>query len=66
MLFYVYFVLLFYETALNLLILKCIILVQVSPPSVRGTYGSFIQIATCIGILAALVAGLPVHSVSGW
>jgi sugar porter (SP) family MFS transporter len=39
---------------------------EISPPSVRGTYGSFLQIATCIGILAALVAGLPVHSVSGW
>ncbi|KAG0578043.1 hypothetical protein M758_5G193700 [Ceratodon purpureus] len=39
---------------------------EVSPPSVRGMYGSFIQIATCLGILASLVAGLPAHSIPGW
>lgn len=39
---------------------------EISPTSVRGTYGSFIQIATCIGILASLVAGLPAHSIPGW
>lgn len=38
---------------------------EISPTSVRGTYGSFIQIATCIGILASLVAGLPAHSIPG-
>jgi hypothetical protein len=39
---------------------------QISPASVRGTYGSLLQIASCVGILAALVAGLPAHSVPGW
>lgn len=39
---------------------------EVSPPSVRGTYGSFIQIATCLGILAALFFGTPVKEVVGW
>lgn len=32
----------------------------------RGTYGSLLQMATCVGILGALVAGLPVAHVSGW
>ncbi|KAH9575063.1 hypothetical protein CY35_01G092500 [Sphagnum magellanicum] len=39
---------------------------EISPASVRGTYGSLLQIASCVGILAALVAGLPAHSVPGW
>ncbi|KAG6418870.1 hypothetical protein SASPL_121076 [Salvia splendens] len=33
---------------------------EISPAHVRGTYGSFIQIATCIGLMAALVVGIPV------
>ncbi|MCO5581659.1 hypothetical protein L7F22_035548 [Adiantum nelumboides] len=39
---------------------------EISPTSVRGTYGSLGQIATCIGILGALVAGLPVATIPGW
>ncbi|KAJ9548717.1 hypothetical protein OSB04_021260 [Centaurea solstitialis] len=39
---------------------------EVSPPSVRGTYGSFIQISTCLGLLGALLIGIPVKSISGW
>lgn len=39
---------------------------QVSPPFVRGTYGSFIQIATCLGIIGALLIGIPVKEVGGW
>jgi len=42
------------------------VFMQISPASVRGTYGSLLQIASCVGILAALVAGLPAHSVPGW
>ncbi|KAG6416326.1 hypothetical protein SASPL_123754 [Salvia splendens] len=33
---------------------------EISPAHVRGTYGSFIQIATCLGLMAALVVGIPV------
>jgi hypothetical protein len=39
---------------------------QISPTAVRGTYGSLLQIATCVGIFAALVAGLPAPTVPGW
>uniref|UniRef100_A0A162AIU5 Major facilitator superfamily (MFS) profile domain-containing protein n=1 Tax=Daucus carota subsp. sativus TaxID=79200 RepID=A0A162AIU5_DAUCS len=39
---------------------------EVSPPFVRGTYGSFIQIATCAGIMGALLIGIPVKDISGW
>lgn len=39
---------------------------EISPTAVRGTYGSLGQIATCIGILGALVAGLPVATIPGW
>ncbi|CAK9172758.1 unnamed protein product [Ilex paraguariensis] len=39
---------------------------EVSPPSVRGTYGSFIQIATCLGLMGALFIGIPVKDISGW
>ncbi|XP_039120174.1 probable plastidic glucose transporter 2 isoform X1 [Dioscorea cayenensis subsp. rotundata] len=39
---------------------------EVSPPFVRGTYGSFIQIATCLGIIGALLIGIPVKEVGGW
>ncbi|CAI9100361.1 OLC1v1037341C1 [Oldenlandia corymbosa var. corymbosa] len=39
---------------------------EVSPAHVRGTYGSFIQIATCLGLMAALVVGIPVKDISGW
>ncbi|KAJ0962582.1 hypothetical protein J5N97_027704 [Dioscorea zingiberensis] len=39
---------------------------EVSPSFVRGTYGSFIQIATCFGIIGALLIGIPVKEVGGW
>ncbi|KAJ6794126.1 putative plastidic glucose transporter 2 [Iris pallida] len=39
---------------------------EVSPPSVRGTYGSLIQIATCLGLLAAIFMGIPVRENMGW
>ncbi|KAK1583502.1 hypothetical protein Q3G72_024311 [Acer saccharum] len=39
---------------------------EVSPSSVRGTYGGFIQIATCLGILGALLIGIPVKEIAGW
>ncbi|XP_057969715.1 probable plastidic glucose transporter 2 isoform X2 [Malania oleifera] len=39
---------------------------EVSPAFVRGTYGSFIQIATCLGLMAAFFIGIPVKSIVGW
>ncbi|KAM7509535.1 hypothetical protein LguiA_019988 [Lonicera macranthoides] len=39
---------------------------EVSPAYVRGTYGSFIQIATCLGLMGALLIGIPVKSIAGW
>ncbi|KAK8513818.1 hypothetical protein V6N13_002533 [Hibiscus sabdariffa] len=39
---------------------------EVSPASLRGTYGSFIQIATCLGLMGALFIGIPVKEIAGW
>lgn len=39
---------------------------EVSPPFVRGTNGSFIQIATCLGLICALFIGIPVKEIAGW
>ncbi|KAG1367901.1 Plastidic glucose transporter 4 [Cocos nucifera] len=39
---------------------------EVSPSFVRGTYGSFIQFATCLGLIGALFVGIPVKEVEGW
>lgn len=39
---------------------------EISPASVRGTYGSFIQIATCLGLMGALFIGIPVKETAGW
>jgi hypothetical protein len=39
---------------------------QVSPPAVRGTYGSFVQIATCLGIIVSLLIGTPVKDIDRW
>ncbi|PON50533.1 Sugar/inositol transporter [Parasponia andersonii] len=39
---------------------------EVSPAFVRGTYGSLIQIASCLGIIGALFIGIPVKDVVGW
>ncbi|GMP59822.1 hypothetical protein CsSME_00022945 [Camellia sinensis var. sinensis] len=38
---------------------------EVSPSFVRGTYGSFIQIATCLGLIGALFIGIPAKSIAG-
>ncbi|KAL4651945.1 hypothetical protein ACB092_01G197700 [Castanea dentata] len=39
---------------------------EISPAFVRGTYGSFIQIATCLGLMGALFIGIPVKETAGW
>ncbi|XP_062148174.1 probable plastidic glucose transporter 2 isoform X1 [Alnus glutinosa] len=39
---------------------------EVSPAFVRGTYGSFIQIATCLGLMGALFIGIPAKDIAGW
>ncbi|XP_027069991.2 probable plastidic glucose transporter 2 [Coffea eugenioides] len=39
---------------------------EVSPAHVRGTYGSFIQIVLCFGLMASLLVGIPVKSIVGW
>lgn len=39
---------------------------EISPAYIRGTYGSFIQIATCLGLMGALVLGIPVKEIAGW
>lgn len=39
---------------------------EVSPSFVRGTYGSFIQIATCLGLMSALFIGIPAKENVGW
>ncbi|WCJ40798.1 Major facilitator superfamily protein [Euphorbia peplus] len=39
---------------------------EVSPTHVRGTFGSFTQIATCIGLMAALFVGIPAKETFGW
>ncbi|XP_052200075.1 probable plastidic glucose transporter 2 isoform X3 [Diospyros lotus] len=39
---------------------------EVSPSFVRGTYGSLIQIATCLGLMGALFIGIPAKSIDGW
>ncbi|XP_057969263.1 probable plastidic glucose transporter 3 [Malania oleifera] len=39
---------------------------EVSPAFVRGTYGSFTQIATCLGLMGALFIGIPAKEIFGW
>ncbi|KAF7814253.1 putative plastidic glucose transporter 3 [Senna tora] len=39
---------------------------EVSPPTVRGTFGSLTQIATCLGLMGALLVGLPAKEIVGW
>ncbi|OVA20321.1 Sugar/inositol transporter [Macleaya cordata] len=39
---------------------------EISPSFVRGTYGSFIQIATCLGLMGALLIGIPTKESVGW
>jgi hypothetical protein len=33
---------------------------------VRGTYGSLVQIATCLGIILSLLIGTPVKDIDRW
>ncbi|XP_074343665.1 putative plastidic glucose transporter 2 isoform X1 [Apium graveolens] len=39
---------------------------EASPSFVRGTYGSFTQIASCLGLMASLCIGIPAKDVVGW
>ncbi|KAF6174674.1 hypothetical protein GIB67_008729 [Kingdonia uniflora] len=39
---------------------------EVSPSFVRGTYVSFIQIATCLSLMGALFIEIPVKEIVGW
>ncbi|XP_047958710.1 probable plastidic glucose transporter 2 [Salvia hispanica] len=39
---------------------------EVSPAYVRGTYGSFTQIATCLGLMSALLIGIPAKNDPSW
>ncbi|KAL1538338.1 putative plastidic glucose transporter 2 [Salvia divinorum] len=39
---------------------------EVSPAYVRGTYGSFTQIATCLGLMVALLIGIPAKNDPSW
>ncbi|XP_019443456.1 PREDICTED: probable plastidic glucose transporter 3 [Lupinus angustifolius] len=39
---------------------------EVSPPSVRGTYGGLTQIATCLGLMSSLFIGFPAKGILGW
>ncbi|PSR96131.1 Plastidic glucose transporter like [Actinidia chinensis var. chinensis] len=39
---------------------------EVSPAFVRGTYGSLIQIATCLGLMGALLVGIPAKDIVNW
>ncbi|KAI3878913.1 hypothetical protein MKW92_037168, partial [Papaver armeniacum] len=38
----------------------------VSPSFVRDTYGSFIQIATCLGLMSSMLIGIPGKEITGW
>ncbi|MBA0748975.1 hypothetical protein Gogos_002945 [Gossypium gossypioides] len=39
---------------------------EVSPAYVRGTYGSFTQIATGLGLMGSLFIGFPAKAIEGW
>ncbi|XP_050235308.1 probable plastidic glucose transporter 3 [Mercurialis annua] len=39
---------------------------EVSPAHVRGTYGSFTQIATCLGLMGSFFIGIPAKETAGW
>ncbi|XP_057474220.1 probable plastidic glucose transporter 3 isoform X2 [Actinidia eriantha] len=39
---------------------------EVSPAFVRGTYGSLVQIVTCLGLMGALFVGIPAKDIVGW
>ncbi|GMH15976.1 hypothetical protein Nepgr_017817 [Nepenthes gracilis] len=39
---------------------------EVSPAYIRGTFGSFAQIATCLGLMGSFSMGIPVRENRGW
>ncbi|PON31806.1 Sugar/inositol transporter [Parasponia andersonii] len=39
---------------------------EISPAFIRGTFGSFTQIATCLGLMGSLFIGLPAKEIGGW
>ncbi|GAB4842244.1 hypothetical protein Ancab_012210 [Ancistrocladus abbreviatus] len=39
---------------------------EVSPAYIRGTFGSFTQIATCLGLMGAFFIGIPAKETRGW
>ncbi|XP_074312534.1 putative plastidic glucose transporter 3 [Silene latifolia] len=39
---------------------------EVSPAYVRGTFGSFTQIATCLGLMGSFLIGIPSKETKGW
>ncbi|GAB2222309.1 hypothetical protein Drorol1_Dr00013521 [Drosera rotundifolia] len=39
---------------------------EVSPAYIRGTFGSFTQIATCLGLMCAFFIGIPAKETRGW
>ncbi|KAK9102721.1 hypothetical protein Sjap_019975 [Stephania japonica] len=39
---------------------------EVSPPTVRGTFGSFVQIALCLGLTMSLFVGISSKNTFGW
>ncbi|XP_057251222.1 myo-inositol transporter 1A-like isoform X15 [Beta vulgaris subsp. vulgaris] len=39
---------------------------EVAPTYVRGTFGSFTQIATCLGLMASFLIGVPAKETKDW
>ncbi|XP_074285335.1 putative plastidic glucose transporter 3 [Silene latifolia] len=39
---------------------------EISPAYVRGTFGSFTQIATCLGLMGSFLIGIPSKETKGW
>ncbi|KAL8138604.1 hypothetical protein V2J09_004605 [Rumex salicifolius] len=39
---------------------------EVTPAYVRGTFGSFTQIATCLGLMGSFFIGIPAKETKGW
>ncbi|KAG4211733.1 hypothetical protein ERO13_A02G120100v2 [Gossypium hirsutum] len=46
--------------------LAALYVTEVSPAYVRGTYGSFTQIATSLGLMSSLLIGFPAKGTEGW
>ncbi|CAI5966036.1 unnamed protein product [Closterium sp. NIES-64] len=50
-------------------VISCVVpvyILEIAPASVRGRLGSLNQLAICVGILAALLAGLPLAANPSW